>query len=278
MNRLIEFIKRIYIVLLFLVIEVVAIWCYATATPYTESKLLSRTTAVGGAISGTVNYVKNFVSLPDQNEALTARVAALEEELERRNAIIDSLTPDTEHIPFLDSVDVKFRYHPARVTSMTTNRQHNYIVLDRGTRHGIGMNMGVITPNKEFVGTVVSCSENYAVVMPLLNTRFKIGGRVVENDYVCSIFWEGDSQYEVTAVELSKYANPQAGMTVNVESDRMPRDIKVGTIESHKLNNTKSAYSVVLNIAADMQSLSNLLVVENMHQGELDALIETINN
>lgn len=278
MHRLIEFIKRIYIVLLFLVIEAVAIWCYATATPYTESKLLARTTAIGGTISGTVNYVKNFVSLPDQNEALTARVAALEEELERRNAIIDSLTPDMDDCPFLDSVDVKFRYHPARVTSITTNRQHNYIVLNRGIRNGIAKNMGVITPNKELVGTVVSCSESYAVVMPLLNTRFKIGGRVVENDYVCSIYWEGDSQYEVTAVELSKYANPKAGMSVNVESDRMPRDIKIGTIESYELNNTKSAYSVVLNIAADMQSLSNLLVVENMHQAELDALIEPLNN
>lgn len=277
MHRLIEFIKRIYIVLLFLVIEAVAIWCYATATPYTESKLLVRTTAIGGAISGTVNYVKNFVSLPGQNEELTERVAQLEEELERRNAVIDSLTPGMESHPFLDSVDVKFRYHPARVTSMTTNRQHNYIVLDRGTLDGIDKNMGVITPNKELVGTVVSCSENYAVVMPLLNTRFKIGGRVVENDYVCSIYWEGVSQYEVTAVELSKYANPETGMTVNVESDRMPRDIKIGTIESYELNNTKSAYSVVLNIAADMQSLSNLLVVENMHQSELDTLIEPLN-
>lgn len=273
MHRLIEFIKRIYIVLLFLIIEGAAIWCYATATPYTESKILARTTTVGNAISGTVNDIKNFVALPDQNRKLTKRVAMLEEELQYCNAVIDSLVPNTDNHSFLDSVDVKFRYHPARVTSMTTNRQRNYIVLDKGSNDGIAKDMGVITPNKELVGTVVSCSERYSVVMPLLNTRFKIGGRVVDNDYVCSVYWNGESRYEVTAIELSKYAEPRKGMQINVESDRMPRDIKIGTIANFEINNTKSAYSVVIDIAANMHNLDNLLVVENVHQGEIDALL-----
>ena len=48
MHRLLEFIKRIYVVLLFLLLEGIAIWQYATSTPYTEAKILSRTTAMGG--------------------------------------------------------------------------------------------------------------------------------------------------------------------------------------------------------------------------------------
>lgn len=277
MHRLLEFIKRIYIVLLFLLIEGVAIWSYATATPYTESKILARTTAFGNALSSTVYDVQNFMSLPDQNRELTERVAQLEEELERRDALIDSLATDTDHRPFHDSVEVKFRYHPARVMSMTTNRQRNYIVLDKGANDGIAKDMGVITPNKELVGTVVECSERYSVVMPLLNTRFKIGGRVVDTEYVCSIYWDGESEYEITAIELSKYAEPSVGMAINVESERMPRDIIIGTITEYEMNNTKSAYSVVLDITANMQNLSNLLIVENIHQGEINAMLEPLN-
>lgn len=278
MHRLLEFIKRIYVVLLFLLIEGIAVWCYATATPYTESKILARTTSIGSAISGTVNNVSNFMSLPEQNEMLTERVAHLEAELQLRDAEIAALMPTEERVPIVDSLDAKFLYHPARVVTMTTNRRHNYIVLDRGANSGIYENMGVITPNREFVGTVVSCSEKYAIVMPLLNTRFKIGGRLVGSDYVCSIYWEGVSQYDVTAVEISKYAEPKEGMIVNVESDRLPLDVKIGTIESSEINASKSAYSAELRIAADMQSLSNLLVVENTEQQQLNELIDLFQN
>ena len=265
-------------VLLFLLIEGIAVWCYATATPYTESKILARTTALGSTVSGTVNDISNFMSLPEQNKLLTARVAQLELELQLRDAQLATLMPVEEYAPIVDSLDAKFLYHPARVVTMTTNRRHNYIVLDRGADSGIYENMGVITPNREFVGTVVSCTDSFAIVMPLLNTRFKIGGRLVGSDYVCSIYWEGVSQYAVTAVEISKYAEPEEGMIINVESDRFPQDVKVGTIESSQINASKSAYSAELRIAADMQSLSNLLVVENTEQKQLNELIELFEN
>jgi rod shape-determining protein MreC len=114
--------------------------------------------------------------------------------------------------------------------------------------------------------------------MPLLNARFKIGGRLVESDYVCSIYWNGGSRYEVTAIEISKYAEPRKGMVVNVESDRLPSDVIIGTIEESEINASKSAYSAELRIAADMQRLSNLLVVENSDQRELDALTTLFDN
>lgn len=273
MHRLIEFIKRIYVVLLFLIIEGIAVWSYATATPYAESKILARTTAVGSAVSGTMTDIRNFMSLSEVNEQLTQRVAQLEHEIQLRDDMIATLTPTTAYKPIVDSVDAKFCYHPVSVVSMTTNRLHNYIVLDRGSEVGIRKDMGVITPNREFVGTVVSCSEKYSVVMPLLNTDFKIGGRIVDSDYVCSVFWDGGSRYRVTAVEISKYAEPRPGMVINAESDRLPANVMIGTIEDSEINASKSAYSADVRIAADMQRLSNLLVVENRDQQELNGLI-----
>ena len=276
MHRLIEFIKRIYIVLLFLLIEGVALWSYATATPYTESKILARTTAVGSAVSGTMNDVRTFFSLPDANDALTKRVAYLESEIERRDIAIAELLPGEFEKPIIDSIDSKFCYHPANVISMTTNRNRNYIIVDKGAEDGIRENMGVITPNKELVGTVVSCSDSYSVVMPLLNTLFKLGGRLVDNDYVCSVYWEGTSRYKVTGVELSRYAEPKRDMVVNVESERMPSDVVIGVIASSEINASKTAYSVDITIAADMQRLSNLLIVENRDQTELENLIDRV--
>ena len=87
MHRLIEFIKRIYVVLLFVLLEGIALMQYAQSSPYTEAKILSRTTAVGGAVSGAVTGVGHFFTLPAENRKLTARIAELEQTLERERAL-----------------------------------------------------------------------------------------------------------------------------------------------------------------------------------------------
>ena len=279
MYRLIEFIKRIYVLVLFLIIEGVALWSYASSSPYTEAKILSRTTAVGGAISSTIGDVEHFFSLAENNRLLTERVAELSEQLavydERGMAdivgggdLVDSL--DKEHMGH-------FRYREARTVSITTNRLRNFIVLDKGTEEGIAPDMGVITPNNELVGYVVSCSSHYCVVQPMLNVEFSTGGRLVDNDHVCMIIWPGDSKYRVEAQDISVYAEPREGMIVEVRSERLPKGVRIGTIESCELNSTKSAYSAVITIAADMSRLDNVLIVENTHYGELEALKQELN-
>jgi rod shape-determining protein MreC len=132
--------------------------------------------------------------------------------------------------------------------------------------------MGVMTPNREFVGMVASYTEDYSVVMPMLNTRFKIGGRLVDSDYVCSLYWDGTSPYEITAIEISKYAEPSKGAVVNVQSDRLPAGVTIGSIEEYEIDASRTAYSATLRIAANMQSLSNVLIIENTDQQQLDQL------
>lgn len=281
MHRLIEFIKRIYVLVLFLLIEGVALWSYASSSPYTEAKILSRTTAVGGAISGTITDVEHFFSLTENNRRLTERVAELSElvaQYDNRDMAFES---DAANISMIDSLATRheghFRYREARVVSMTTNRMRNFIILDRGTEEGIAPDMGVVTPNNELVGYVVSCSSHYCVVQPMLNVEFSTGGRLVDNDHVCMIIWPGDSKYRVEAQDISVYAEPREGMVIEVRSERLPEGVKIGTIEECELNSTKSAYSAVIAIAADMSRLDNVLIVENMHYGELEELKQELN-
>ena len=263
---------------LFLLLEVAALWSYATSSPYTEAKILSRTTAVGGAVSGTITDVGHFFSLPEVNRTLTEQVAMLNEELAKANALVAATGADTLAMNSYLDVEAHFRYHAARVVSMTTNRQRNYVVLDKGFADGIGKDMGVITPDNKLVGYVVSCSEHYAVVQPMLNVDFSTGGKLVDNDHVCVIRWSGESRYEVDAVELSIYSEPTAGMLVEVRSERLPAGIAIGTIADFELNSAKSAYSAKLDIAQDMSTLDNVLIVENTRYGEINALMEQVEN
>ncbi len=277
MQRLIEFIKRIYVILLFVLLEGIAVWQYATSTPYREAKILSRTTAIGGAISTAVTDVQHFFSLPGENRMLTERIAILEQTLDRERELHGTSTLDAEQVASLNIDNIHYRYYPSRVTSMTTNRQHNFVIIDKGADDGIKRDMGVITPDRKLVGYVVSCSSNYSVVLPILNTDFNIGGRLSENRSACSVRWAGESQHHVDIFDLSTYANPEVGMAVEVSSERLPDGVLIGHIESFEHNVTKTAYSGRVKLATDLSALDNVLIVENTHYGEIDELLKSVN-
>ena len=113
MHRLFEFIRRIYVFVIFLLLEGIALYTYATSSPYTEAKILARTTATGAAISGAVTDVGHFFSLTSENRKLTDRIAELSAEL---------AAVETSHIEAdrVDTLQGHFKYHSARVVSMTT--------------------------------------------------------------------------------------------------------------------------------------------------------------
>ena len=73
-------------------------------------------------------------------------------------------------------------------------------------------------------------------------------------------------------MDLSVYSEPKRGMPVEVRSERLPEGVLIGHIEDFKLNNTQTAYSATIVIAAKMSMLDTVLIVENTHSGELDEL------
>ena len=279
MHRLLEFIKRIYVVLLFILLEGIAIWQYATSTPYTEAKILSRTTAVGGYFSKKITNIDRFFSLADENDMLTHRVAELEQTLERERERLADYTEASWQMQMQgNNDDLHYIYYPARVASMTISHLRNYIVLDKGERDGIKKNMGVITPDKNLVGYIISCSERYSVAMPVINTEFTMGGCLSMTNYTCSLRWTGDSPYHVSIIDVSTYAQPEIGMPVEVWSERLPEGVIVGHIEKFEHNAAKTAYSARLRLAVDMSALDNVLIVENTHYGEIEQLMGNIEN
>lgn len=279
MHRLLEFIKRIYVVLLFILLEGIAIWQYATSTPYTEAKILSRTTAMGGYFSKKITNIDRFFSLADENDMLTHRVAELEQTLERERELLADYTEASWQMQMQGSDDdLHYIYYPARVASMTISHLRNYIVLDKGERDGIKKNMGVITPDKNLVGYIISCSERYSVAMPVINTEFTMGGCLSMTNYTCSLRWTGDSPYHVSIIDVSTYAQPEVGMPVEVWSERLPEGVIVGHIEEFEHNAAKTAYSARLRLAVDMSALDNVLIVENTHYGEIEQLMDNIEN
>ena len=272
MYKLIEFIRRIYVVLLFIVIEAIALNYYAHSSYYTQAKILSHANRVTGGVQSAIFGVRHYFTLRHENELLSERIADLEMELavyreQVAAAGIDSLQP---HIDELS----QYRYTTARIVSNSIARDRNYITLNRGIMHGVTENMAVISPDGVMVGYVIGCSERYSVVMPLLNIDFRTSGKIAGDDHFGSISWGGGSPYKMEMTELSKYADIEVGDEVVSSglSHYFPEGVKIGYVESYSLNDTQTAYDVVIRLAADVTKISNVIVIENLGYGEVSHL------
>ena len=269
MYKLIEFLRRIHVVLLFIIIEAIALNYYAHSTFYTQAKILSRANSVVGGLQRSVFSVKHFFTLRSENEMLAARVAELERNLasyrEREaNSATDTLSMAQIDSAFVDQL-AQYSYTPARIISNTINRNRNYITLNRGRQHGITEDMAVISPNGSMVGYIVGCSDRYSVAISILNEKFTTSGKIIGDEHFGSITWNGRSPHKVQMSELTKYAEFEVGAPVVSSglSHIFPEGVKIGYVESFSENENQTSYDIVVRLAADMSKVSNVLVISN---------------
>lgn len=273
MYKLFEFIRSVHAVLLFVLIEGLALHFYARSTPFTQARLLTGSNRVVGGVHGLFTGIHRYFTLGRENRALLERVTALEEQLARYRAAEDSVRYDR----YMQGADKgPYRLVTARAISNSVNRSRNFITLDKGRRDGVVPDMAVLSADGAMVGYVASCTERYAVAVSALNTSFRASGKIAGSDYFGSIHWDGTDRRCVTMTELSKYAEPRPGDEVvsTGYSLYFPADVPIGRVERAELNENKTSYTVRIRLQADMTALGDVILVENRGLDELRTLQE----
>ena len=262
MRKLLEFIRSVYVVVLFVALEAIAISYYAHSTYYTQARLLARSNQLVGGVHGLFAGVRHYFSLGRENRELLAHVARMKERL----ALYEEAETAARLDGYMQDIGVsKYRIMTASVTSNTVNRAQNLIVLNRGRRDGVAEEMAVLSSDGAMAGYVVDCTERYAVAMSVLNTSFRASGKLADAEYYGSIYWDGLDQNVVILGELSKYADPKPGQEVVTTgfSQYFPADVLIGWVESASLNETRTAYTVRVRLAAEMSRLNEVVLVGN---------------
>lgn len=276
MRKLIEFVKSIYVAVIFIILEMVALYNYAHSNAYTQARLLVRSNQVVGGVQGLFSQMRHFWSLGTENRRLSERIALLEEELLRYRAA----EAEGSLLLLADSAArIPYAYTTARVASTTVNRAGNFIVIDRGSRQGIENEMGLLSPEGAIAGYVVSVSKNYAAAISVLNPKFQASGKL-RNDptYYGSLRWEGTDSRYIILDELPKYADIHEGDEIVTTgfSNYFAPDMPIGTVASFELNEMKTYYTVKVRLAADLSALSEVIVLRNNNLEELKGLEEKL--
>lgn len=246
---------------------------YASSTPYTEAKILN---SVGGAVS-TLNSISRSVSgylhLGGENNLLMARLAELEQQLAvYQRYEQDSLLRSSS----FELGDQPYNYIPVKVLYNSINKLQNQIVLNRGIADGVRERMALISPDGYMLGYISSCSDKYSVATSILNTSFRSSGKLDGDSYVGSIYWSGDSRYQVQMKELSKYASPQVGQQIISTgfSNIFPAGVKIGRVLSYELSASQRSYDLVIELGVDISAIDNLFIVGSSSSGQIKQLLD----
>lgn len=274
------FIKKIHFVLIFIVLEAVALHYYAGSTSYTKARLVTASNRVAGGIYAQLSGLNSYFRLKKENASLAAELAAVRNELEgyRREIAGDTTLSVADSAALLDAVTgrKRYEYFTARVVNNSITRQENYITLNRGVDDGLQADMAVIADGG-IVGHVLGCSEHFSVCMSVLNRNFRTSGKIKGTDHIGSISWDGLSYEYVTLSEIAKYAEIHTGDTIvtTTHSSIFPPDVMIGTVESFTLNNA-TYYDVKVRLHTDIAALNNVTVVKYLDAEEIDMLEQSV--
>ncbi len=274
MYRFILFVKKVYVLLLFIILEVAALHFYVNSSSYTKAILLPISNEVVASFYSCTSGIEAYFNLQKENEVLTSEIIDLKNELERSRLSVQ--LSDTSVVAF-DSVE--YVYTSANIINNTISRQKNYITIDKGKRDGIEENMAIVSIDGFVVGYVVECSDSFSLGISLLNRDFKSSGQIGKSGWYGPIYWDGMSHENIVLSDIPRYAQINRGDTIYTTSfsSIYPPGIMIGSVESFELKESL-LFDVKVKLFADMAAVRRVLLVKYNNLEERKALEEKYNN
>lgn len=265
MYKLVQFLKKYYIVFLFLLLEMGTISYYASSTSYTRAALRASSGVVVGGAQGVFTSIGDYFGLKRENQILLDRLSAAQTELYKLRSAVDTVAVSGSTPPYY--------FTTAKVISNSIARQDNFFVINKGLRDGVEENMAVLSSGGSVAGFVSKCSDKYSVCVSVLNRDFKIGGQFKGSEYFGSVYWDGTDARMMTLVDVPRYAKVKVGDTLlSAYSLRFPPNTFIGTVASFKEAKEGNYYEVKVRLGARMSALSDVILIKYDDYEELDAL------
>ncbi len=238
---------------------------------YQRSFFVHSANALSGFAYNTSAELSSYFSLKSTNERLAEENTGL---LQQTNGSF--LKTDRQVFEFQDTLyQRQFSYVYARVINNSVNRRNNFLTLNKGRRHGIEPDMGVITFNG-IIGIVKNVSDNFSSVISLLHSDTHISVRLKKNNHMGTLIWEGDNYRKTTLQYIPPHVDLEIGDTLVTSgfSRIFPGEILVGTISDFEIRRGDNFYTATIELAEDFNKLSYVHVVKNLMREELENLEE----
>lgn len=248
---------------LFLVIISIVLLCQTN--PYHRSVWFGSANAVMGSVYDVQSNVTGYFGLREINEDLLVRTGQLESEnlrlKQQLQAYEDQMMLDTDTVKQYD-------YMIAHVVGNSITQAENYITLDKGTRHGVRQDLGVADQNG-VIGIVSKVSENYALVISVLNPKLRLSVMIKDTESMGSLVWDGKDSRFALLEDLPRNIKFENGDTIVTTgfTTSFPKNVPVGSIKE-SFDNGGNFLTLKVELFSDFNRLNDVHVIVNHNQEE----------
>jgi rod shape-determining protein MreC len=259
------------------VLQIIALSFLFRYNKFHEAAFMGVANELTGRVSSKYSNVEYYFHLKKTNEALAHQNEELLNQLKNNFQSADSLTKVVIDTSNTDTSGIARRYlwRGARVVNNSVSLQNNFITIHRGERQGVRKDMGVISP-QGIVGMVVNTSENFSVVMTMLNRQSSVSAKIKKTGEIGKVQWDGKSPDRVTMVNIPKSVAVVKGDSVVTSgySLSFPPGILIGVVSEIIDDKTSNFYTLTLKPSTNFYSLEYVTVVDNLQKDEQKKLEE----
>ena len=273
MRKLLDFLYRKRHWFVFILFEIISFALIYRNNSYQRSVLLSSANVVVANVSSVSGEVLQYMNLVEKNKALLDKNGQLEMELlhlqDQFQLMQAELDTFSGFVP--DSLTTSFPYKSVTATIVNKSVSHaaNTLTIDKGRLDGIAPDMGVVSSDG-VVGVVSTVSDHFAVVLPLLNPKFRLSCKVLGSSYFGSMQWDGRDVAYANVDELPLHVKFETGDTIVTSgySALFPAGLIVGQVVDSEKQQDDAFYSIRVKLATSFTSLSQVRVIVNYFQKE----------
>ena len=274
MRNFIFFIRRFFNLILFLTLEVMCIVMIERTNTLQGNDIVSSANAVSGLVYKKQNDVVYYFGLRRMNDSLqneNARLRQIIEQYRSLDTLSDSLVKTKTQVGDTAKHIVRYAeyvYRTARVINNSVNATDNFITINRGSLHGIGKNMAVLS-GSGVVGRVEHVSANYSSILSVLSAKQRVSARLknIANGFVV---WEGKNPRVLTMIDVPQQIEVKKGDSVftNSYSLYFPPEVLIGTVIKTEPIKKNAMQHIYLKSSTDFANLQYVYVVENKMRQE----------
>ena len=286
MQQIIDFIIRKKDVVVYFILLLFSLSLIFNSNYFHRSKVIILLNNISSFSSENFDYIIEYFELKDINLDLTKENLFLKNQLEK-----------VKQYSNLDSLkNINFTFRNAKVISNNLSSFKNHLIINKGVRHGLKNEMGVIN-STGIVGIINRTSKNYSSVMSVLNIDTKINAKVKRTSHFGTLEWNGRRTSYLVLNDIPETANIKVGDSIITGGMSLifPEGINIGVV-SEILNQNKISDTVVrfkgnideakyldfdfkenyltvkVKLHTDMNNLNNVYVIESLNRKEFQKI------
>ena len=278
MRNLLNFFFKYNYWFLFILLELISFSLLFRFNNYQGSSFFTSSNRLVGLVYEAMDEVTDYFNLKTINDELTQQNVELQLQMEGLRTSLKEMSVDSAGFERLKKEAlVGYDILKAKVINNSLIYTDNYITLDKGEKDGVRSEMGVVD-GEGVVGIVYLTSENYSIVIPVLNSKCSISCKIKRSDYFGFLKWEGGSSKYAIVKDMPRHSLFSLGDTIvtSGHSTVFPGGIPIGTVENISDSHDGLSYLLKVKLFTDFGRLDNVRVISVHGREELQKLEQQI--